>query len=155
MNKKFLTAGLVTTVINLLLNTAAYIFVLKDFYRSHPAVSEEFMKQLQRGPDNLIIWAMAATSLLMGFLITTIIKWSGATTFVSGLKKGFIIGFLFWGSVNFGLYASSNYFSQASVFVDLLCSVTAMAISAAFAAWMLGASKKLNFSKNGKLVNKL
>ena len=141
MNKKFIISGIITTVINLLLNAAAYIVILKDFYQSHPAVSEEFMKQLNRPPDQLIGWAMVVTSLTMGYFITTIIKWSGATTFTSGLKYGFIIALLFWGSVNFGLYASSNYFSQASVFVDYACSVTAMTISGAAAAWMLGRGK--------------
>ncbi|MDP3150650.1 MAG: hypothetical protein Q8N83_16140 [Ignavibacteria bacterium] len=138
MNKKFLISGLITTVINLLLNAVAYIFILKDFYHSHPAVSEEFMKQLHRQPGQLIVWAMVVTSLAMGFLITTVIKWSGATSFSSGLKNGFILAFLFWGSVNFGLYASSNFFSQTTVFVDYACSVTAMTISGAVAAWMLG-----------------
>ncbi|MCX6151426.1 MAG: hypothetical protein NTX22_12920 [Ignavibacteriales bacterium] len=142
MNKKFLISGLITTLINLLLNAAAYIFILKDFYQSHPAVSEEFMKQLHKQPDQLIVWAMVVTSLAMGFLITTVIKWSGAKTFVSGLKYGFVFALLFWGSVNFGLYASSNFFSQATVFVDYACSVTAMTISGAVAAWMLGRGKK-------------
>ena len=31
MNKKFLVSGLITTVINLLLNAPAYLFILKDF----------------------------------------------------------------------------------------------------------------------------
>jgi hypothetical protein len=143
MNLKFLIAGLITTVINLLLNAAAYIIVLKDFYRSYPAVSEDFMKQLHRQPDQLIVWAMAVTSLAMGFLITIVIKWSGAKTFISGLKYGFIIALLFWGSVNFGLYASSNFFSQATVFVDYACSVTAMTISGAVSAWLLGRGKNV------------
>ena len=68
MNKKFIISGIITTVINLLLNAAAYIVILKDFYQSHPAVSEEFMKQLNRPPDQLIGWAMVVTSLAMGFL---------------------------------------------------------------------------------------
>jgi hypothetical protein len=138
MNKNFLVSGLITTVINLLLNAAAYIFILKEFYQSHPAISKEFMKQLHRQPDELIGWAMVITSLAMGFLITIVIKWSGAKTFASGLKNGFIIALLFWGSVNFGLYASSNFFSQVTVFVDYICSVTAMTISGAIAAWLLG-----------------
>jgi hypothetical protein len=54
MNTNFLGTGLITSVINLLLNAAAYIFILKEFYRSHPAVSQEFMKQLHRQPDQLI-----------------------------------------------------------------------------------------------------
>jgi hypothetical protein len=141
MNKKFIISGLLTTVTNLFLNAAAYFLILKDFYRSHPVVSEEFMKQLHRGPDQLIGWAMAVTALAMGFLITTAMRWSGATTFVSGLKYGSVFALLFWASVNFGLYASSNFFSSASVFVDYACSVTAMTLSGAFAAWMLGRGK--------------
>lgn len=149
MNKKFLISGLITTVVNLLLNAAAYIFILKDFYHSHPAVSEEFMKQLHRQPGQLIVWAMIITSLAMGFLITIVIKWSGAKTFVSGLKYGFILAFLFWGSVNFGLYASSNFFSQVTVFVDYFFSVTAMSISSAIAAWLLGRGKtNINFKES-------
>jgi hypothetical protein len=139
MNKKFFISGLIITVINLLLNALAYILILKDFYKSHPAVSEECTNQLHR--EQLIVWAMVITSLATGFFITTVIKWSGAKTFASGLKYGFIIAFLFWGSVNFGLYASSNMFSQASVFVDYACSVTAMTISCAVAAWLLGRGK--------------
>ena len=141
MNKRFFLSGLVTTVISLVLHALAYIVILKDFFRSHPAVSEEFAKQLSRPLDQLIVWAMVVTSVSMGFLITLVMKWSGAKTFVSGLQYGFLIALLFWGSVNFGLYASSNFFSQASVFVDYACSVTAMTISAAVAAWMLGRGK--------------
>jgi hypothetical protein len=36
------------------------------------------------------------------------------------------------------LYASSNFFSLTSVFVDTALSSTVMTLSAAFAAWMLG-----------------
>ncbi|MCX6151423.1 MAG: hypothetical protein NTX22_12905 [Ignavibacteriales bacterium] len=44
-------------------------------------------------------------------------------------------------TVNLGLYASSNFFSQSTVFVDYACSVTAMTISGAIAAWMFGTGK--------------
>ena len=114
MNKKFFVSGFITTIVNLILHTAAYIFILKDIYSSYPAVSEEFRKQLSRPLDQLIVWAMVVTSLSMGFLITIVMKWSGANTFVSGLKYGSVFSLLFWGSVNFGLYASSNFFSQTS-----------------------------------------
>ena len=141
MNMKFLITGLVTSASSLLLNAAAYVFVLKDVYRAHPAVSEEFMKQLHRQPGQLIVWAMAVTSLAMGFLVTTAMKWSGARTIASGLKRGFVFAALFWGAVNFGLYASSNYFSSQAVFVDYACSVAAMTLSGALAARLLGWGK--------------
>ncbi len=141
MNKKFIIAGLTTTIVNLLLHTAAYIIILKDVYRSYPAVSEEFTKQLSRPLDQLIIWAMAVTSFSMGFLITMVMHWAGAKTFLSGLKYGFLFSLLFWASVNFGLYASSNHFSTTSVFADYACSVTAMTIASTIAAWMLRSGK--------------
>jgi hypothetical protein len=100
------------------------------------------MGQLHRSPGQLIVWAMAVTALAMGFLVTIAMKWSGARTIASGLKRGFVFAALFWGSVNFGLYASSNYFSSQAVFVDYACSVTAMTISGALAAWLLGQGKK-------------
>ena len=141
MNKKFFVSGLITTVVNLLLHAVTYIFILKGVYRSYPAVSEEFMKKLHRQPDQLIVWAMVVTSLSMGFIITIVMKWAGANTFTSGLKYGFVFSLLFWGSVNFGLYASSNFFSTTSVFIDYACSVTIMTIAAAVAAWLLGKAK--------------
>jgi len=141
MNKRFFLTGLATSFSSLLLNAAAYVFILKDVYRAHPTVSEEFMKQLHRPPGQLIVWALAVTALAMGFLVTTAMKWSGARTVASGLKRGFVFAALFWGAVNFGLYSSSNYFSSQAVFVDYACSVTAMTLSGALAAWLLGRGK--------------
>lgn len=149
MNKKFFISGLVTTVINLLLNAGAYIFILKNFYQKHPVISEAYMKQLHKPADQLVVWAMAVTALAMGFLITVVMKWSGAGTFFSGLKNGFILGFLFWAAVNFGLYASSNFFSQTTVFVDYACSATVMTISSAVAACVLGIEKSNVIKNNG------
>jgi hypothetical protein len=75
MKKKILFTGLVTTVINLLLNAAAYFFFLKAVFELNPPVSAAFQKQLIRPADQLIGWTMAVTSLAMGFFIATVIKW--------------------------------------------------------------------------------
>ncbi len=141
MSKNFILSGLAASISNLVLNAGAYFLVLKDVFEAHPPVSAAFQKQLVRPPDQLVGWAMAATTLTMGFFIATVIKWSGARTFVSGLKYGFVVAFLYWSSINFGLYASSNHFSQTGVLADLPCSITAMTISAAISAWILGKGK--------------
>lgn len=143
LNKNFMLSGLTATIVNLLLNAGAYFFFLKHVFDAYPPVSAEFHKQLTRPSDQLIGWAMVVTSLTMGFFIATVIKWSGARTFESGLKKGFIVAFLFWSSINFGLYASSNHFSKVGVFADLACSITAMTIAAAVSAWILGREKQV------------
>lgn len=151
---KFLLAVMLATVANLVLHAVAYFAFLKDFFLAHPAVSADFQRQLARPPDQLVGWAMAATAVSMGLLITTVMRWSGATTFSSGLKNGFVLAALYWSSVNFGLYAASNHFSQASVFVDLLSSVTAMTLSGAVAASMLGPGRSMHGERdvNGAVV---
>jgi len=138
LSKRFILSGLAATCANLLLHAAAYFLFLKGFYRSHPAGSEEFMRQLGRPPSELVGWAMAVSALTMGFLITAVMRWAGARSFVSGLKYGAVFGLLFWASVNFGLFASSNFFSQASVFTDCACSAAVMMLASAVAASVLG-----------------
>lgn len=138
MNKNFILTGFVATIINLVFHAGAFFIFLKDFYARHPAGSIEYLEKLNRPPDQLIIWALLVSSLAFGFFIATTIKWSGAKTFGSGLKYGFILGFLFWTAINFGLFSAQNIFSLPSVFADLACSVFAMTISAGVSAWMLG-----------------
>lgn len=142
MNKHFILSGLAATVVNLFMNAGIYFLFLKGVFEANPPVSAEFQKQLVRPPDELVGWAMAVTALTMGFFIATVIRWSGARTFVSGLNRGLIVGFLFWSSVNFGLYAASNHFSLVGVWADLPCSALSMAVASAAAAWVLGKEKK-------------
>lgn len=138
MNRKFFISGIITSVVNLMLQASIYFFFLKKFFTSHPAGPEEYMKQLNRPSDQLVIWALLISALAFGFLITTTIKWSGAKSFCSGLKYGFILGVLFWTGMNFGLYSAQNIFSLPSVFADLVCSTFSMTISGAVSAWILG-----------------
>lgn len=138
MTKNFILTGFVTTIINLILHAGTFFLFLKDFYAAHPAGSPDYLKQLNRPPEQLVVWALLLSSLAFGFFITTTIKWSGARTFGAGLKNGFVLGFLFWTAINFGLFSAQNIFSLPSVFADLACSVFAMTISAGVSAWMLG-----------------
>lgn len=138
MNRKIFISGIMTSVVNLILQAVASFVFLKKFYATHPAGSEEYMKQLNRPPDQLVIWALLVSALAFGFFITTTIKWSGAKSFGSGLKYGFILGILFWTAINFGLFSAQNIFSLPGVFADLGCSVFSMTISGAVSAWFLG-----------------
>lgn len=142
VNKKFLLTALTTTIVAFILNAIVFVAFLKDFFLSHPAVSEEFMKQLYRPEDQLIWWAVICSAVGLGFLITVVIQWSGARTFAAGLKSGFIFAFLFLCAVDFGLLASTNNFTTAGAFADMICSTTTLTLSGAVAAWMLGKEEK-------------
>jgi hypothetical protein len=138
MNRKFLLTGLITTVVLFILNAIAYVAFLKDFFHDHPAVSPEFMQQLYRPDDQLIVWAVVLCTFAVGFLVTTVINWSGARTFGNGLKSAFIFAILFLSTVDFGLLGTTNNFTIAGAFADIICSTTTITISGALAAWMLG-----------------
>lgn len=149
MYRSFILTSFITALINLVLHAGTFFVFLKSFYAKYPAGSAEYVAQLNRPPDQLILWALLLSSLAFGFFITTTIKWSGARTFGAGLKYGFVLGFLFWTAINFGLFSAQNIFSLPSVFADLVCSVFAMAISAAASAWMLGKMKTTILIKSG------
>ena len=141
MNKKYFISGFVTSLVNLLIHAITYFGFLKNFYTNHPVGSPEYLKQLNRPADQLVIWALLVSALAFGFFITTMINWSGARTFATGLKNGFIMASLFWTAMNFGLFSAQNIFSLPSVFANLACSAFSMTISAGISAWILGIGK--------------
>jgi hypothetical protein len=61
--KRFILTGLVTTIVLFVLNAIVYVAFLKDFFQNHPAVSPEFMHQLYRKDDQLIVWAIVLSSI--------------------------------------------------------------------------------------------
>ena len=128
---------LCTSLFLLLLHAAGHAFVLRHVYQAYPAGSAEFVRQLQRPPADLVVWAMALTAISMGLFITTMMRWTGAKTVSEGLRRGVTLGLLFWTATNSGLYASSHMFSLPSVLVDTPMSALCMALASAFAVWML------------------
>jgi hypothetical protein len=108
----------------------------------HPALSESFMKQLYKNPREIVVWATVVSALAVGLLVTIVMIWSGARTFSTGLRNGFIFGLLFLCSVDFGLLAASNNFTTAGAFADLICSTATITLSSGFCAWLIGKGKK-------------
>lgn len=131
---KFLFTALITAIVLFILNSVAYLVFLKNFFQAHPAVSKEFMSQLYRPNDQLLWWAIIVSAVAIGFLVTTVIYWSGARSFAAGLGAGLIFGFLLLCSVDFGLLSSTNNFTTAGAIADLVCSTTTVAIASAVSA---------------------
>ncbi len=68
MNKNFFLSSIVTSITNLVLHAVTFFGFLKNFYANHPAGSPEYLKQLNRPPDQLIIWALLVSALRLVFL---------------------------------------------------------------------------------------
>ncbi|MCK6534849.1 MAG: hypothetical protein L6Q84_17900 [Polyangiaceae bacterium] len=137
MNARFALTGLLTTLVHFVLHALAYFLVLRQVFAAHPGGTEALQRQLVKGADHMVLWALALSALAFGYLITTAVRWSGASSWASGLKTGAIVGTLLWAGVNFGLYSSSNHFSLVGTLADLVSSALCMALSAGFAARLL------------------
>lgn len=135
--RRFAVAIVVSAVVDLALHAVVYAVLLADFFDAHPAGSEAFVRQLQRESGDLVIWSLALSALAMGAFVTTVMAWSGAATWQVGLRRGAVVGALFWTAVNAGLYASSHLFSLPAVLLDTPCSACCMAVAAASAAAVL------------------
>jgi hypothetical protein len=144
MKVRFALTGMITSLVNLALHALTYFLLLKQFFAAHPAGTEEFRRQLVKDADQMVLWALALSALALGYLITTVVHWSGARTWGTGLRSGAIAGTLLWAGINFGLYASSNNFSLAGTLADLVCSASCVTLSAGFAAWLLHAGPRRN-----------
>lgn len=135
----FLLTMLATSILHLGLHVASFTFVLRHVNDRYPAGEPAFLQQLQRPMGELVMWAMALTSLAMGWFITTVMRWSGAHSGGQGLRRGLALGLMFWIAINSGLYASSHFFSLPGMVADTLLSALCMTIASGFAVWMLHA----------------
>lgn len=112
MTARFVLTGLLTSLVHFVLHALGYFLVLKQVFSAHPGGTEALQRQLVKGADQMVLWALALSGLAFGYLITTAVRWSGASSWASGVKTGAIVGTLLWAGVNFGLYSSSNHFSE-------------------------------------------
>jgi hypothetical protein len=141
MNARFALTGLLTSLVNLLLHASTYFLLLKQFFAAYPAGTQEFQRQLVKDADHMVLWSLVLSALAFGYFITTVVRWSGATSWSAGLRTGAITGSLVWAGFNFGLYSSSNNFSLQATLADLVSSALCMTLSAGFAAWLLHAKR--------------
>ncbi len=139
----FLLTAVSTSVVLLVLHAVSHSLVVRHAMEAFPAGPPEFVRQLARPMNELVIWAMALTSLTMGLLVTTVMRWTGSTTITQGLWRGAALGALYWTAVNSGLYASSHHFSLQAVVVDTPMSALCMMLASAFAVWMLNARRRI------------
>ncbi|MCC6899445.1 MAG: hypothetical protein IT377_10750 [Polyangiaceae bacterium] len=139
MKARFALTGLLTSLVNFMLHALTYFLLLERFFEAHPAGTEAFRRQLVK--DEMVWWALGLSGLAFGYLITTVVLWSGAKGWASGLKTGAILGVLLWSGFNFGLYGSSNHFSLAGTLADLVSSAFCVTLSSSFAAWLMHAER--------------
>ena len=142
MTKKFLlavVASAVTAVVPNAIITATFYY---DFLKSHSPLTEMgIWDKVQIPADQTKMPAAILTILCIGFLLTTVMYWANSKTFLQGLKRTFIFAMFMVGMVNFGLIATTHYWSYTSGIVDIFVASITFAPAGGVASWILGKGK--------------
>ena len=99
-----------------------YGMLLVDFMAAHSDAS------LNRPDDQMIWWAMILSNLVLGMLVTLVLKWSGAKSVVDGMKTGAIFCFLMGLTMDLMMYSMTTQYDLTVVFVDVVVYTVLLAI---------------------------
>ena len=113
-----------------------------DFLQNHSALPLEIWLQVQKPVAETNIPLSLIAMICIGTLITAVMVWSQAKTFLQGIKSGSILGLLMVGSVNLGLLATTNYYSITSGIVDIFVGGLSIALTGGVAAIIMGRKSK-------------
>lgn len=104
------------------LGWVVYGMLLADFMAAHSDAS------LNRPDDQMVWWAMILSNLVLGLLVTLVLKWSGAASIVDGIKTGAIFGLLMGLTMDLMMYSMTTQYDLTVVFVDVIVYTVLLAI---------------------------
>ncbi len=100
-----------------------YGMLLADFMAAHSDTS------LNRPDDQMVWWAMILSNLVLGMLVTLVLKWAGSTSVAAGIKDGAILGFLMGLTMDLMMYSMTTQYDLTVVFVDVIVYTILLAIT--------------------------
>lgn len=112
MSKRFIAAVAAGSVTMLLVGFLLYGIVFAELFREGALTIPGVMKQ-----EPEILWIIAG-QIGFGMLVTLIVSWRGATSFVSGAWTGAIFGFLMAIGYDFAQYGTSNLWTLKATLFD-------------------------------------
>lgn len=138
MKKSFILSALAGAIAVLILFLVTSLLSYADFLENNSALSADLFEKVQRPLDQTQIPAIILSIVIIGCLIATIVYWVKAKKFVDGFKYVFLFGVLMMGSVNFGLIATTYYYSYTTGIVDIFVSGLMFGIGGGVAALVMG-----------------
>lgn len=136
MNNKILIGGLIGGVAAFLLGWVIYGMALSGVMEAN---TTEAAKAVQRGDENMIMWAMIVGNLAFGYLLAIIYgRWANISTFQTGAIAGAVIGGLWALSYDMMMYAMSTMMTTTVMIIDIIAFAVLSALTGGIIAWWLG-----------------
>jgi len=104
------------------LGWVVYGMILMDFMAANS-------NECANRPDvEMIWWAMILSNLVLGLLVTLVLKWSGASSIADGVKTGALFGFLLSLTMDLMMYSMTTMYNMSAMIVDILVMTVLLAI---------------------------
>lgn len=114
MSKRFIAAVAAGSMTMLLVGLLLYGIVFAGLFREGAWTIPGVMRQ-----EPEILWIVAG-QVGLGILLTLVVSWRGATSFVDGARTGAVFGLLMAVGYDFAQYGTSNLWTLEATLVDPL-----------------------------------
>lgn len=136
MNLKILKGTVFGGVVYFFLGWLVYGILLADFSLAN------YNQCMNRPMADMVWWAMILSNLVYALFLTLMLKWSGASGWLDGLKTGALFGLLFGVTIDLSFYSMTTmYNSIGSMAVDLVVMTVMAAIIGAAIVLLWGKDK--------------
>ena len=106
-------------------------------------MAANYNQAFYRPMEDTIWWALIASNVGWGFMLSFVLNWANVTNAMTGAKLAAIIGFLLAVSVDLGYYAMTTMIGNlTAVLVDIIVYIVMSAIIGAVVGWISGSGKK-------------
>ena len=82
-----------------------------------------------RPMEEMVWWSMIVSNLILGLLLTLILKWSGASGVSDGIKTGALFGLLMALSMDLMMYSMTTMYNMTAIIVDAIVTTVLVGIS--------------------------
>ena len=137
-SNKFLVAWIAGSAVLFLVGYLIYGMLLADFMKNHSGTASGVMKDSK----DFMIWLIAVSNLVYGFLLTYIFGRAGVASAGSGFSLGAIMGLFTALSTDLIQYATSNLNTSTSIAADVIAFTILAGLAGAVIGLVKGSGKK-------------
>lgn len=138
MNTKILKGTVFGGIVYFLLGWLVYGILLADFSLTN------YNQCSMRPMTDMVWWALIVSNLVYALFLTLVLKWSGASGWMDGLKTGALFGLLFVLTIDLSFYSMTTMFnSVGAMLADMVVSTVMAAIIGTVIVLLWGKDKTL------------
>lgn len=121
MNAKIFKGTIFGGIVYFFLGWLVYGILMADFSLVN------YNQCMNRPSTDMVWWAIVLSNLVYALFLTLMLKWSGASGWLDGLKTGALFGLLFGVTIDLSFYSMTTMYNSIGAMVADMVVMTVMA----------------------------